>query len=74
MMGYTIDDRFQISCSFCGYLSGHRTLDAAKFSARLAERKHFQADEFVEIYDIMAHIGKPELFTADGTVTRIREV
>ena len=71
-MGYTTDNRFQISCSVCGYLYSERTLEGAKRTARLAERKHFEPDEFVEIYDIMAHIDKPELYTSDGSVTKVR--
>jgi len=71
-MGYTIDDRFQVSCSCCGYLTGERTFYDAKRSANLAELRHNAEYEHIEIFDIMAHVGKPELFTSDGQVIRER--
>ena len=71
-MSYTVDDRFQISCSNCGYLASERTLQDAKRSASLAELKHNAEYEHIEIYDIMAHIGKPELYNSDGEIISIR--
>jgi len=71
-MGYTVDGRFQVSCSSCGYLESSRTLKSAKLSARLAELRHNAEYEHVEIYDIMAHIGNPELYSSDGEIIRVR--
>ncbi len=68
----TVDDRFQVTCSCCGFLSGHKTFQDAKLSAVLAERRHFQPYELIEIFDIMAHIGNPDTWTANGLVVRYR--
>ena len=71
-MGYTVDDRFQVSCSICGYLTSERTLKEAIHTARFADMKHHSENEHIEIYDIMAHMGKPELYNVDGEVIRTR--
>ena len=71
-MNYTVDDRFQVTCSICGYLVGERSLGEAIHTANFANMKHNSENEHIEIYDIMAHIGKPELYDVDGEVIRIR--
>ena len=71
-MGTTIDDRFEILCTYCGGLSSKRTLRAAVLYASLAERRHTGEYERIEIYDRMAQKGRPELYTSDGKVTEVR--
>lgn len=70
---YTTDDRFHVTCSLCGFLCGESSLYNAKRAAQTAEINHNTESEHIEIYDSMAHIGKPDLYNAYGEVIQIRE-
>lgn len=68
----TTDNRFQVGCSYCGYLQGFYKFQEAVMYASLIAFRHNEPNENVEIYDIMAHIGSPELYSANGDVIRVR--
>jgi len=71
-MGHSPDDRFQITCSYCGFLASERTLKDAISSANLAELRHNAEYEHIEIFDLMAHTGKPELYNSSGEVITVK--
>lgn len=62
----TVHDRFQVSCSCCGYMESFSSLTKAWESAQLRKLRHNQPGEKIEICDIMAHIGCTDLWDADG--------
>jgi hypothetical protein len=65
-------DRFQITCTLCGFIASEKSLSEAIKSATYYNEKHFEPNEFIEIFDSMTHHGKPELYTYDGKVIRNR--
>ncbi len=64
----TIDTRYHVTCSVCGFLTGHQTFADALRAAEQAHIRHCEADEFVEVFDVMAHKGKPQTWTHLGLV------
>ena len=68
----TVHYRFQIGCSYCGYLVSYSKLSDALADAKLRTVKHNTPDEEILVTDIMAHQGCPEEWDADGKVRQIR--
>ena len=66
MKGHTTDDRFQVTCSYCGFIARETNLIDAISTAQGAKIKHNQTNEIIEIFDLMAHIGCPEIYTNTG--------
>ncbi len=69
----TVHDRFQVCCSYCGFLSSHRTHELALESAKHALARHNQKVEHITVFDLMAHKGKTDLWDVNGKPVRIKE-
>lgn len=67
----TTHDRFEAGCALCGRLGGHRRLDLALREA-LAHDRRDDVRCIVGVYDVMARVGAPEKWTADGRVVERR--
>jgi len=72
-MNYTVNERYQVDCSICGHLSSERTFVNAKRTAQFADMFHHSENEQITISDIMAHRGKPDLYTNTGEVISTRD-
>ena len=53
----TMADRYEIGCSFCGFLSTEKNLASAMQTAKSYLASHPRPDERIHIYDRMAHQG-----------------
>ncbi len=67
------DHRFHVDCETCGHLNAYPSLAEAKARAISAHDGNHRDCGLVEIFDSMAHIGKPELYSYKGipTVNRV---
>jgi hypothetical protein len=72
MTSHTTDNRFQISCSYCGHIDAETNLIDAVATAQRVKAKHNSPDEHIEIFDLMAHKGYPELYTDTGKPVAFR--
>ncbi len=68
-----VNNRFQISCKICGILSVHKTLDAAQRQIQYILPAHSDEGESIEIFDVMAHIGRAEIYSSNGEVLKYRK-
>ncbi len=73
-MSHTTDNRFQIICSYCGLLSSTTKLFDAIRTATRAKERHSSPEETIEIFDLLAHTGRPELYTHTGKPITYKEV
>ena len=62
----TMDARFTVDCSACGFLFSEKTFAEALEGAKRAKIRHFTADEKIEIYDRLAQKGACNTWDADG--------
>ncbi len=51
----TVHDRFQVDCSYCGFLDSFMTRADAKRYAEYMQKRHNTDVEIITIYDVMAH-------------------
>ena len=66
-MRHTTDDRFQVTCSYCGFITRETNLiDAIGTAQRAKSYSHNSPDETIEIFDLMAHKGYPEIYSDTG--------
>lgn len=68
----TTANRFQVTCETCGFIDSYPSLVESKVRAISAHDGSHNDCGLIEIFDLMAHIGKPELYSYKGipTVTR----
>jgi hypothetical protein len=66
------NERFEVSCQKCGGLSYYRKLNDAVQYAFDKQRHHIECG-YVVVFDRMAHLGQPELYSSEGLVTSIRK-
>jgi hypothetical protein len=64
----TVHARFTVTCSVCGFLSAHKNFGRAVFAAQSAYLRHTLPEEKIEIFDVMAQRGCPELWNFNGDV------
>jgi hypothetical protein len=59
--------RYQVSCSYCGLLDTFSNFkDAVAYARRMRNEYHKATDEYIYIYDLLAHFGQFNLFTSLG--------
>ena len=68
----TTDNRFQVSCTYCGHLDAEKDLQSAIRTADYYSKTHNTDKEFIQIFDLMAHKGKPEVYNRIGTPIKFR--
>ena len=66
------DNRFHVTCGYCGMIDTYPSLVEAKVRAVSVKGGSHKDCEDITIFDTMAHIGKPELYEADGTPRETR--
>ena len=62
----TVHDRYQISCSECGFLSSEMYLSAALETAKRANLRHNTKGEDIHVFDVMAKKGSCDTWDPDG--------
>jgi len=72
MTSHTTDNRFQISCTDCGHLDVEKDLQSAIRTADHYSKTHNTDKEVIQIFDLMAHKGKPEVYNRIGEPIKIR--
>ncbi len=66
------DHRFQVGCSYCGMIDAYPSLVEAKVRA-VSARDGLHKDCWdITIFDAMAHIGRPQLYEANGAPREVR--
>lgn len=65
------DERYEVSCSHCGVLAYEPFKRKALRMAQRQKVRHEFCEEIL-VYDRMAHVGRPEIFAADGTPRGIK--
>lgn len=59
----TINNRYQVFCTYCGQLSTERTKrDAMSAATAYVTQGHFANPCYVRVADLMAHVGSVELW------------
>jgi len=65
--------RFQVSCSYCGMLESFTNFnDAVTYANKMQKTQHNNPCENVEVFDLLAHSGKPDLFDYLGDIKSIK--
>jgi hypothetical protein len=62
----TVHGRYQISCSYCGFLSSEMTLKEALDTAKRALQRHTTKGENIDVFDIMAKYGTCDTWGPNG--------
>lgn len=65
----TVHDRFTISSFTEGFIAGFKT-----FPEALEAAQHHKYPHSIEIFDVMAHLGKPQLWDYTGMVISFRSL
>jgi hypothetical protein len=52
-----VHDRFGVACECCGFVSGHLCKQAALYAAKRHKARHTEPDNWVSVWDSMAHKG-----------------
>ena len=73
-MTKTVDHRFHVCCDECGLIDAYPSLVEAKMRAISATNGSHSNCKRIVIFDSMAHIGKPQLYTKVGSPIEIRGV
>jgi hypothetical protein len=62
----TMEERFTIDCSYCGFLTTERTLNDAFVAARQLAQRHNTPEEKITIYDRLAQKGACQVYDIEG--------
>jgi len=71
-MSNTPSHRFHVTCETCGFLDGCQSMVEAKVRSTSAHDGRHKDCGLIEIYDSMAQIGRPELYSYNGVPSAIR--
>ena len=64
--------RYEVSCKTCGVVAYKNTRKAADVYAQFSDIRH-KGCGGITIYDRLAHYGRPDLWSAAGSLLHVKE-